>query len=219
MSSEVEFFDILYLGTFVTLSRAFDCRFYGGKKLPPTLVSEMNHALGHFDGLLLTFASRFIILLGGQPVRLSYVVDRLLGEFAAASVVFARSVGDLYPNGTVGIGVDLTPDVFAASVEGCLQESRRNAFHYYSRCLDGSHSHFLWTGPIPQIVPRSARSLAVVSLGTFGELLDYPGELIYPVDLELGPSSPVVAAQSEKRRLPENAGGSIGNAKKQKPAS
>lgn len=153
-------------------------------------------------------------------MRLSYVVDRLLAEFAAASVVFARSIGDLYPNGTVGIGADVTPAAFAESVEGALQESGRNVFHYYSRCLERSHSHFLWTGPIPQIVPRSASSLAVVSHGTFGEVLDYPGQSIYPVDLELEPSSsPVVAAQSEKRRLPDNACGFAGKAKKQKPAS
>ena len=220
MSSEVEFFDILYLGTFVTLSRAFDCRFYGGKKLPPTLISETSHALCHFDGLLLTFASRYIILLEGQPVRLSYVVDRLLAEFAAASVVFARSVGDLCSHGTIGTGVDVKPAVFAENVEGALRESCPNVFYYYSRCLERSHSHFLWTGPIPQIVPRSTQSLAVISLGTFGEVLDYPGQSIYPVELEPAPSSsPVVAGQSEKRPLPEDAGGSVGKAKKQKPAS
>ena len=221
MSSEVEFFDILYLGIFITLSRAFDSRFYGGKKPAPTLISEISHALGHFDGLLLKFSLRYIILLGGQPVRLSYVVDRLLAEFAAASVVFARAVGNQYPAGEIGgIGAEFKPAELAAEIEGVLQDSHPNIFPYYSRCLERSHSHFVWTGPSPQIVLWSVHSEALVSLGTIGEVLDDPAHSIYPVELDPAPSSSSGdVAAFEKRPLPENADGSVGKSKKHKPAS
>ena len=41
LSSEVEFFDVLYLGVFVILSSAFDGHFYNGQKPSIHLVKEI----------------------------------------------------------------------------------------------------------------------------------------------------------------------------------
>jgi hypothetical protein len=91
VSSETGFFDVLYLRIFVTLSSAYDGRFYFGLK-PPGLVAEIVHAICHFRWLLHKFSLRFILLLEGEPVAHSYIVDRMIAEFAAATIVFARAV-------------------------------------------------------------------------------------------------------------------------------
>lgn len=91
MSSEEEFFDILYLGIFVILSPAFDSRFYLSIKPPTTLIDEIAYAVRHFHSLLHVFSLRFLIILDGEAVSHFYVVDRMLAEFAAAAVVFAKA--------------------------------------------------------------------------------------------------------------------------------
>jgi hypothetical protein len=216
MSSEVEFFDILYLGIFAILSPAFDGRLYGDQPPPPTLLSEIAHAVDHFNAILLRFKWRFVILLRGLPVDVSYVADRLLAEFAAAAMVFAYSVGE----GDGGIGEDvleITPVEFAAKIDGILRNACPKAYSYYSRCFLGGHSHFIWTGPEPQILPRTDELETILSLSTKGEMLDYPAEPIYHVVLEDSPP-PSPAAVLGKRPVPEDLEGGAA-AKKLKATS
>ena len=92
MCLEVEFFDILYLGIFAILSPALDPHFYHGLKQPPaTLLAEIDCAVAHFHVLLLKFSWNYIIVLEGEPVVYTYVVNRMLAEFAAATVVFSKA--------------------------------------------------------------------------------------------------------------------------------
>ena len=90
MSSPTGFFDILYLGVFIIFSAAFDSRFYSTTKPPPTLVEEL--AYDQFHSLLHILSQHFIVVLEREPVAHSYVVDRMLGEFAAAVVVSAKAL-------------------------------------------------------------------------------------------------------------------------------
>jgi len=201
MSSEVEFFDILYLGIFAILSPAFDRRYHRGQMPPPTLVAERSYALGHFHSLLNIFSLRFIILLGGEPVAISYVVDRMLAEFAAAAMVFAYAVGERHEDLRISEGeVPMTAPMFAKQIEEILHDSYPKVLTYYSRCFKRGHSHFLWTGPDPQILPRSEDLETIISLSTNGEMLDNPAEPIYLVELDSSPPPSIVAVSHLGKR-------------------
>jgi hypothetical protein len=129
MSSKTEFFDILYLGVFAILSTAFDGHFYLGQTPSTSLFAKIAHAVGHFHTLLHTFVLRFIIVLGGAPVALSYVVNRLLAEFAAASVVFSNSAEEAYGESCDDEAQSrVMPPMFRAQIEGILKESHPNVF-------------------------------------------------------------------------------------------
>lgn len=205
LSSVLEFFDVLYLGVFVTLSPAFDD--HSQLKSPPTLVKEAAFARGHFKSLLHFFSNRFIILLEGEPVAHSYVVDRILGEFAAAAVVFAKAIRDSSDegedDGNDGTEGNLRCSRFVEDMEGILQGSHPRVFPYYSRCLDRSHKDFLWTGPKVQILPRSDEKVrSIFPLTAAGEMLDHPDHPIYNrnLDSSLQPSSRIISAQVGKNR-------------------
>jgi hypothetical protein len=213
MSSEVGFLDLLYLGIFIILSSAFDTHFYHGEKPSAGLVGEMACAVAHFRSLIHEFSLKFIILLDGEPVKCRYVVDRLLTEFAAATVVLAKAV-EHEAGSKEG---DITASELSAKLESILEASYPRVLSYYSRCLELSHSDFIWTGPGLQIVPReTAESLLQVT--TMGEMLELPTRPIYPADTELPtceiypadtrnvdlPSTSTVNRKGEKRPVPGN---------------
>lgn len=121
-------------------------------------------------------------------MALSYIVDRMLAEFAAASMLLAK--GSCWFPGDEGNGVGIVPDgiefsVFAGIIEDILQLSYPRVFPYYRRCLDSGHKHFTWKGPLLQIVPRSDEMASLIPLTTRGELLDLPSHSIYTVDPEV----------------------------------
>ena len=184
MSSEIELFDVLYLGIFVILSSAFDWRFYQGRKPPSALLKEMSNAVLHFHSLLHTFTQRFVLLLEGVPVALSYVFHRLLAEFAAAAVGFSKAVDEVNGEGSTDRGITdgIAATTFKAHVEGIVEGSYMKAFPYFSRCLEQGHPNFIWTGPKVQILPRTEDIVSVISIATNGELLDHPTHQIYPSD-------------------------------------
>ena len=120
----LNFFDMVYLRIFVILSPAFDSCFYQTK--PPTnIVEEAAFARKHFRSLLHIFSKRFFIHLEGDILPSAYVVDWMLAEFAAASVVFINSIcecqGEVYDNGDTEYGVTSTS--FRQSIEDILQRS------------------------------------------------------------------------------------------------
>ena len=174
MSSPTGFFDVLYLGVFIILSSALDGRFYKTTKPPFTLVEELAYAGHCFHSLLHIFSGRFIVVLEGEPIAYSYVVDRMLGEFAAAVVVFAKALDD----GEVGITSSWVAEP-SKRIEGILRVSYPQVFLYFTQCLDRGHKHFIWTGPDLQIIPCSESFNAIMPLLTMGELLDLPSHQIY----------------------------------------
>ena len=122
ISSEEGFFDILHLGVFVILSTAFDNQFYESGKCPPTLIyiyfiDEVAYARHHFYSILHQVFRRFHILLDGVGVSVMYVVERMLAEFMAASVVLAKSL----PGDQVGDNINFS--TFVEHIEGILKES------------------------------------------------------------------------------------------------
>lgn len=195
LNSDVEFLDILCLGIFVILSPAFDRRFY--PKPPPSLVKEAAYAVLQFHSLIHIFSLRFIILLEGVTVVASYVVDRMLAEFASAAVVLAKDVQGFEDEDDVG-GPSIS--TFRGRIEGILRDSYPQTFPYYMRCLDSGHKHFTWTGPRIQILPQSEDCERLISFSTMGELQDLPGCQIYPLELDDDVDmSPATVAQVGKR--------------------
>jgi hypothetical protein len=178
---------MLYLGIFVILSQAFDLRFYPGRATLPALLDEMDHAIDNFQSLLHIFSARFIILLEGQPLAHSYIFDRLLAEFAAAAVTFAKAMDQ--PNDECFDNEFIHH--FAETVEGILHECHPGVFPYYLRCLNRHHKDFLWTGPKVEIIPRSDGVDSIIPSTTMGELLDSPIHSIYVEDIDPQPTSPL----------------------------
>jgi hypothetical protein len=186
----LEFLDVLYLGVFIILSPAFDRRFYDRKNLSSFLAEEYRHATGHFFCILHKFSKCFTILLEGEAVAHSYVLDRMLAEFAAASVNLAKAIGR--SNEAVDVSADEagkvefrpSPSSTVACIEEILQESHPRAFPYYSRCLSGFHKDFTWTGPQIQILARSEGAVSAISFASLGEMLDLPHHQIYQIDVD-----------------------------------
>ena len=204
--SVVEFFDVLHLGIFVILSPAFDNRFYLTKRPPANILAEVTHAVQHFYRLICTFSRRFIITLGGEVVALSYLVDRMLAEFTAASVNFSRAIDESNKEDDDEDSGDarnegITTSMIAGSIEGILKESHPQIIPYYSNCLVGLHKHFIWTGPELQILRRSRDILSTIPLITIGEKLELPMHPIYIINSDSAPpSSPNVQPLIGKRR-------------------
>ena len=209
LSSEVEFFDVLYLGVFIILSPAFDVRFYDVAKPPSSVVKELTYALRHFHSILHIFSQRFVIALEGEVVCYSYLAERMLGEFAAASVALAKAVyepdGVVYePDGT-DMKDGITLPQFRGRIDDILLNSYPDVFPYYSRCLSRGHKDFLWTGPNVQILPRSDSVSSLIRLATTGEMVDLPSHRIYTEDLDPHlPIQPDTAPQAGKRRVRED---------------
>ena len=189
--------DIIYLGIFAILSPSFDDRFY--RKTPPNLLEEFANAVLHFHSLLHVFSQRFIILLEGELISHSYIVNRMLGEFAAAAVVFAKAAHGFLGKDDNGREYGVSTSDFVEAVEGILQESYPKVFPYYSWCLDRGHKHFIWTGPELQIFPQSEDFNSMAPLTETGELLDIPRHQIYCEipDRSLS-QSPITVAESRK---------------------
>ena len=98
----------------------------------------------------------------------------MLGEFAAAVVVFAKALDD----GEVGITSSWVVEP-SERIKGILRVSYPQVFPYFSQRLDHGHKHFIWTGPDLQIIPHSESFNAIMPLLTMGELLDLPSHQIY----------------------------------------
>lgn len=184
-------------------SPAFDRRFYRSVKTPAGLAQEVSYALAHFHKLLQFFSSRYIVVLHGEPVVHSYVVDRMLAEFAAAVVVFSKDIAEARgEDGSDKDGDGFSPSKLADNMVIILKGSHPDALPYYFRCLDLHHKDFLWTGPPMQIVPRTLEFISIVGLATGGEMLEYPGEKIYNIDSVVAPSSTSAALPSTPAATP-----------------
>lgn len=211
LSSEVDFFDVLHLGIFVILSPAFDARFYD-KKTPPNLVDERAYAVKHFHSILDVFNQRFGILLEYDLVDHLYVFNRMLGEFAAAAVVFAKPVLESQDDRVDGV----TYLIFRRRVEGILRVAHPEVFPYYSRCLEGHHKHFNWTGPKVQIFPRSDASETMFPTNLIGALKDLPSHEIYDSTPPQTPPAPTLPPVKRRDRGNTVDGADVDQTKKQR---
>lgn len=146
-----------------------------------------------------------MIVVEGKPVVDSYVVERMLAEFAAAVVVFAQSLWGSFDEAEDGISFSS----IRAHIEGILQDSYAEALPYFLQCLERGHKSFIWTGPPLEIHPRSDSLGTIMPLLTVGALLDLPSHPIYPHTATTAPPSDVHADVSipvaEKRPYPHTA--------------
>lgn len=175
MSSPAGFLDVVYLGVFIILSGALDKRFDGESYAAFMIFEEQSHALVHFHSLLHLFSKRFIIVLDGQPIATSYVVDRILGEFAAAMVVFSKAISESQEDGQENETLSRTTEFVT-----CLMKTTYPAvFPYFSKCVLQGHKHFLWTGPDLHLFQHSEGCDSIMPLLSLGELMDLPAHQIY----------------------------------------
>lgn len=138
----------------------------------------------------------------------SYVLDRMLAEFAAAAVNLANAIGrrnEAFDESTDEAGrgeLRPSPAATVASIEEILREAHPRAFPYYSRCLSGMHEDFTWTGPQIEIIARSEGAISAISLASLGELLDLPHQQIYQIDVDAltTDAAPAVLPSLGKRR-------------------
>jgi hypothetical protein len=196
MSTPTGFFDVLYLGVFITVSPVLDTRFYAlMSKGRAALVSEVEHALAHFHSLLHDFSERFMIVVEGETIAYSYVLDRMVAEFAAAVAVLARSLVVPYDH---ELADGIPPSAIVVRLRGIVQGSYPTVYPYFVECLERGHKDFLWTGPQIQIIQRSEASASIAPLMTVGELLDLPGHTIYqgPAPTNLTAAIPAAISSS-----------------------
>ena len=98
-----------------------------------------------------------------------YVVDRLMGKFAAASVTLPKGIDE------------------EVRIEDLEADDRATSATVRERIED-----FLWTGPNVLILPCSDDFASIFSLTAMGEILDLPSYQIYREDLE-----PIPAPQDD----------------------
>jgi hypothetical protein len=216
LSSVDELFDVIFLGIFVNLSPAFDRRFYGGK-IPDSVADEASYAISCFVSIQDVFMNQYFILLDGPeeavPVLFTYVYDRMFAEFAAAAVVFSKACRENQPedyndgNGEYGV----TYTEFREDIERLIQLTNPDALPYYSRCVDGLHKDFLWSGPEVHIFPRSDD---VMVLKRLGEVHDFPSHLIYSSPEE--PKLTIVIPPAGKRQEREESDDDAGDQRKKR---
>lgn len=180
---------MVYLGIFVILSPAFDRRFYS--KPPPALLNELAYAIRSFHSLMRVFAVRFVVFLRGTAVAASYVVDRILAEFAAAAVVFGRGVEVPFGEGNEGSDAGIRFPRFLEAITGIVEEWSPDLLGFFSRRIQSDQKSFLWTGPALDIIPRTADLLSIIHRAGDGELLDFPSLPIYSEDLDVPLAVPV----------------------------
>ena len=207
MSTPTGFFDVLYLGVFISVSPILDTRFYDLSKRSTALVSEVEHTLCHFHSLLHHFSEWFMIVVEGETIAYSYIVDRMGAEFAAAVAVLARSLSG--PNEDE-IAHGIPSSAIVVCLRGIVQACYPMVYPYFVDCPEWGHKHFLWTGPEITIIRRSDASKSIAPLMTIGELVELPGHKIYqgPATTDVPPqkrharedSSDFEAEQAAKRR-------------------
>ena len=96
---------------------------------------------------------RYAIALEGEVVSHSYVVDQMMGKFAAALVVLARDIEEEVGIEELEAKNRATSTAVRESIEVILLQSHPEVIPYYSCSLDRGHKYFLWTGPDLLILP------------------------------------------------------------------
>lgn len=111
----------------------------------------------------------------------TYIVGRMLAEFAAAAVNFKNAITDLAENEYAGDEErsEAISSPFQDIVEEILLASHPRLFPYFCRCLYEDHKVFLHSDLQIEIFPRSKEIVSILSLSTAGEILDDPSHPIY----------------------------------------
>ena len=131
---------------------------------------------------MLFFSKKFILKIEGEVIAYSYMVDRMLAEFAAAAVNLSMAVKECE-----GPDTNVQCSGLQENVEKILQKSHPGILCYHSRCLTGSHKSFIWSGPRIQILPhppphlQSEEFTFITGNVSQPEMLDHPQHQIYPI--------------------------------------
>ena len=130
----------------------------------------------------------------------TYIANRMLAEFAAATIVFSKAAAEANPEGAKR---GMASSIVVGYVEDILQSSYPTVLHYYSRRMERGHSYFIWTGPNLQILPQSKAGAAIICTTSKGKMLDCPADSIYLVELDpTPPTTLTMACQVVKHPVP-----------------
>lgn len=210
LSSPVEFFDIVYLGIFIIVSRAFDSNFHDVIRPPLPLDDEIASAEAQFIALIHYFGEHYISIVDGVMIDPWYIVKRMLAEFSAAVVCFAQALNDSQEDDMDVDGEEreggeevVLPPKVKVIIDDVIAQSYPELINYYQHCLASRHKVFLWTGPPITILPRSEACESIVGvLISEGEQLDLPTCPIFipPPASAPPPPPPCLSAAPKKRR-------------------
>jgi hypothetical protein len=207
LSSPVEFFDVLFLGIFITLSRALNPLFYRHPTSTPprALDDEIASAESHFISLIHYFSNHHLTVLEGVVIDPWYIVKRMLAELAAAMVVFTQGFdvsGMEVDGGEHESDEDDIPLAkLKAKVDNIIAGSYPEVMDYYLHRVASQHRDFLWTGPPISIVPRLEGCVSLLGVMiSEGEQLDLPTCPIFSPQTPPTTSVPSLPAVATKRR-------------------
>jgi len=155
----------------------------------------------------------------------SYIMKRMLCEFAAAVAVFAKVIHDSQRGMAMDVDSDDSDDDeedkggnmishprLKVHLDGIIRESYPELMAYYQQCVATGHQHFVWTGPPVTIVPRSEALSSILPLLVLeGELVELPSCPIFNLDsttpAPATPSSTPSFQTQPKRRRSRNGDG------------
>ena len=194
----VEFFDVVYLGTFIILSHALNPLFYDLMATPQALDDEITSAESHFLSVIHYFSNHDTAVLYLVTVNCWYIIKQRLAEFATAAVVFSEAIAkfqegdmDMDVDGlkNKGTEVDVIPLSKAkVKLDHIISQSYSEVVDYYLCCMATGHKHFVWTGPPLTILPMSEGCNSILQLLTSeGEKLDHP---MWPIFTKPDPTLP-----------------------------
>jgi hypothetical protein len=205
-------FDVIYLGIFIILSRALDPRFDDLTNPPRALDEEIASAESHFHSLLHFFEDHYFMILEDVVMHPSYVVKRLLAEFAAAILFFAKAIegfqrGDSeMDDAEVGEDRDVIRySKLKVQLRHLIRRSYSDLIPYYEHCVAIGHQDFGWSGPDVRILPKTKGWASTIPfLVSDGELLDHPTFSIYnpaaPPSSATVAHTPLFSMPASKRR-------------------
>lgn len=164
------------------LSPAFDRRFYFNPS--QHLVDEVAYAIRQFQSLLHVFSVRYLTVLEGEAVAASYILERILAEFAAASIVLGQSGDDPFGGADRHGEVGISFAKFSSKIRHIVEDFCPDVIPFFSSRAEDGHQDFYWTGPRIDIFPRSEDIMLVLQMTRTGELMDFPKRSIYKVNVE-----------------------------------
>ena len=108
ISSPVKFFDVVYLGIFITLSHAFNPLFYDLTVTLQALDDEITSAESHFPSVIHYFSNNYLAVLDLVTIDCWYVIKQMLAEFVATAMVFSEAIAKFW-GGDMDMKQQLTP--------------------------------------------------------------------------------------------------------------
>lgn len=173
MSTQEGILDIIALGNLLEFSVALSQQHYAGL-LGPEAIAEQNAARWRYRVLMNWFGSKYATLIGDEWIHPSYLVNRLLVEFAAALVVYKRAM----VNGAPEVKI-CDPSSFQDAIAAHLETDHPSLVPVWEELITQTEGLFYWSGPAIKIRERTAEFKLFLRLSPDGELSQLANRPIY----------------------------------------